>query len=812
MSTHLANQILVTASRKTIVAFAIQFAGFATMTWILVYFSPGAYLSGIDGTYHRLNLMNQLTFGGGPHYFSSDPLQGLGGNIYFPYNSNLDLGFLIARLIGGYDLIWIVTIWAAILWCSIYALGSAIKLRSGVSFLSAWLSGVFITWPTIWSFDWGLLRNYSTNILLMAASTLLIATVFWIAKSIFAILAKLVIFYILFLYIVTLSPTSVILITPILLMFVFSLFFLQKPQVIAIRSVAVPLIGLFLIAVTGPGLFVSSLILNSAASVFGSSMQPLNREKNFASSLFSGQGQELGEVTYTLAFLVTVFFILLTVQNLKNRFASIYWKFLAGLVIGLVTLSGFHFGSLGLSSMSLLLCLLGLVKLSLDSMSLPTHRALGVSALIVALSIFLVAIFEGLFPEVYGTFPSPLYFEWYLWPVFCIGGASSFQAVRGALLDFLNKRFRFSKNWIGVRAIVLIVLVVVVVYYPRNQVSALLRRLHNPVAINHFAVDQLNVEGKMSEVERIIFESHLIPGSQLNGRFAMMFPVNYPDCCPEWDDFDEKLPTGNMSGMQMMTLSMLPLFEFGRDMQYTVPWSLKVPTLTEYSPLISSQSYLFLSETLAKSGDKQSRNILVLRKVNPKVIEMLGVKWLLTDAVIAGKSPIVSVEGKVSNRQNGSRFNQPKKVLILYLYEFEGANLQGWSPTAVSYSADISKTIDRVLSSDFNPKSNVIVDYESDDNSDLTQVIGQKLSLIKNGYKVRAESIGESILVLPIEYSNCWVWSSNEPEKEKSPKIVRANGVLVGLHFFGSIDGQITFRTGPYTMPGCKLKDRVDKD
>lgn len=798
--------------RKSTLTFAFQFAGFTIITWVLIFFSPSTYLSGTDGMYHRLNLMNQLTFGGAPHYFSINPLQGIGGNIAFPYNSSLDFGFLIARFIGGYDLIWIATVWASILWCAICILGYVLKLRSDVLFLSAWLSGIFITWPTIWSFDWGVLRKYSISILLIATSTLLIAMLFWFPKSKLVMLVRLVTFYIVLLYIIALSPTAIILIAPVVLIFLFSLLFVQKPRANIIWSYLVLLIGLLLTATTGPGLFVSSLISNSAASVFGSAMQPLNRGENFASVFFSGQIQDVNGASYNLASLVTALCVLLIVHSFKSRVATVLWNPLAVSVFGLAMLSTFQFKSLSLASISLMICLLGLVNLFLDSMSLSSHRAFGASALIATLSIFSMAIFERLFPDVYGTFPSPLYFEWYIWPVFCIGGASSLQVLKEALLDFSKRRLRISKKWTGVRAISFIILILIAVYYPRNQVSEPLRRLLDPVAIDQFAADQPNLQGKMSEVERIIFESRLLPGEQFNGRFAMMFPVDYPDCCPDWNDFEEKLPTGNMSGIQMMTLSMIPLFEFARDLQYIVPWSLKVPTLTEYSPLISSQSYLFLSETLAKSGDKQSRSILVLRKVNPKIMEMLGIRWLLTDAVIEGKSPIVSVEGKVSNRQDGSRFNNPTKDLTLYLYEFAGANLRGWSPTSVSYSSGTLTTIEKIVSARFDPKRDVIVDSGGTDKSDLTQAVVQNLSLVTNGYKVRAESIGESILVLPIEYSNCWVWSSDEPEKEKFPTIVRANGVLVGLHFVGSIDGQITFRTGPFMMPGCKLKDRVDTD
>jgi len=806
-----AGRKLVAVLKKPTISFTTQLAGFTITTWTLLFFSPDTYLSGPDGAYHRLNLTNQVTFGGAPNYFSINPLQGLGGNINFPYNSRLDFGFLIARLIGGDDLIWMVTVWASLLWCSICILGYLLKLRSGVSFLSAWLSGIFITWPTIWSFDWGVMRSFSISILLMVASTLLIATFFWTSKSKLEVLVKLITIYVIWLYIIALSPTAIVLVSPVVLIFLLSFLFVQKPIASAIRSLMVPLIGLFLIATTGPGLFVSSLILNSAPSVFGSSMQPLNRGENFASAFFAGQQQDFNGVSYNLGSLVTSFFLLLVVRSFKNRFAAIPWKLLALLIFGLTTLGIFQFGSLGVSSISLMFCLLGLTNLFLDSTNLPLHRAFAASALIATFSIFLVAVFEWVFPDVYGTFPSPIYFEWFMWPVLCIGGATSLQVVKIAFLDFLKRRLKMSKS-IGVLAMGACALSLIAIYYPLKQGIAPIRRLLNPVAISQFVADVPSLDGKLAEVERVIFESRLAPGAQLNGRFAMMFPVNYPDCCPGWENFEEKLPTGSMSGIQMMTLSMLPLFEFGRDLQYIVPWSMKVPTLTEYSPLISSQSYLFLSETLAKSGDKQSRSILVLRKVNPKIMEMLGIRWLLTDAVIVGKNPIVSVEGEVSRRQDGSTFNQPKKELDLYLYEFKGANSRGLSPTSVFYSSDILKTIEKIMSTSFNPNSDVIVDGVGRNRSDLSRALIQNLSLVQNGYKVRAKSTGESIIVLPVEFSNCWVWSNIESNKKEFPTIIRANGVLVGLHFVGSIDGQITFRTGPFTMPGCKLKDRDDSN
>jgi hypothetical protein len=78
-----------------------------------------------------------------------------------------------------------------------------------------------------------------------------------------------------------------------------------------------------------------------------------------------------------------------------------------------------------------------------------------------------------------------------------------------------------------------------------------------------------------------------------------------------------------------------------------------------------------------------------------------------------------------------------------------------------------------------------------------------KLSVIRGGLHVSGRSDGTSLVVLPLQYSNCL------RAHDDQARLVRANLIMTGIIFSGAIDTDISFDYGIFS-PGCRHGDFAD--
>ena len=72
--------------------------------------------------------------------------------------------------------------------------------------------------------------------------------------------------------------------------------------------------------------------------------------------------------------------------------------------------------------------------------------------------------------------------------------------------------------------------------------------------------------------------------------------------------------------------------------------------------------------------------------------------------------------------------------------------------------------------------------------------------------KIVAKSRGKSLLILPLEFSNCFAFES----VDKTPGFIdafRVNGILTGLLFETNLNVTAQIRYGIFTNSDCRLKD-----
>ena len=115
---------------------------------VYFYFNSSRYFLGTDGDYQlSLNAMHK-NWDDSPFYFSSNFLQGLGGNIPFPFNHSSDLGYLIGNLTNEFNKPNALTTWVLLLSMSLGILARSMKLSQRVCLTAPWVGPLIILFPS----------------------------------------------------------------------------------------------------------------------------------------------------------------------------------------------------------------------------------------------------------------------------------------------------------------------------------------------------------------------------------------------------------------------------------------------------------------------------------------------------------------------------------------------------------------------------------------------------------------------------------------------------------------------------------------
>jgi hypothetical protein len=219
------------------------------------------------------------------------------------------------------------------------------------------------------------------------------------------------------------------------------------------------------------------------------------------------------------------------------------------------------------------------------------------------------------------------------------------------------------------------------------------------------------------------------------------------------------------------------------------PWTTGIPTVAEYSHLISPPYYYFFSRLLNRRGDFQSRNLLWPTVANVEALAAMGVRYLVTDTResnprlrLRGRSPVAGAGPGV----------------LLHLYETRDPNLGAYSPTTVTVIRGGRGTIDRLRAPDFDWRREAVLGEPLA--GPLVPLERLELRFLPNAVHVEASSPGRSLALLPIEFSRCW--AADDP----AVRLVRADLVMTGLLFEGRVSTTIRFRFGLFD-PWRRLRD-----
>ena len=390
--------------------------------------------------------------------------------------------------------------------------------------------------------------------------------------------------------------------------------------------------------------------------------------------------------------------------------------------------------------------------------------------------------------------PSIWYFELYLFPYFAL-------CICLLLLILLNIAWRIAVRWfslIGQRRIVTSANVALAIILPL-AVATKAWTVGPLVRVKSKSDDAFWIASPYpqpdSAITRILkAEIKLAPDEEFRGRVAVMMGRIFPQE-REWQRYSlvhyfAQVATGNLHDGPGL-------------------WQDDIPTLWEYNSLLTPAYFAFLRTLLSDPHDIQIRNYVGIRHIDPQILKAIGVRFIITDLPISGATLRVQLPIPVSPEARRLLGFEQSDLdgFDLYLYEFDGVNLGQFSPTETKLTADANQTLNYLSDAALALDRTVIVG-ERIANA-LTPANLELFTVGRDHYRLRATSVGHSILLLPLEFSRCLKISD---AAGGMPRLFRADLLLTGVVFERQLDARISFHTGPFLNSRCRLDDLADSN
>jgi hypothetical protein len=221
-----------------------------------------------------------------------------------------------------------------------------------------------------------------------------------------------------------------------------------------------------------------------------------------------------------------------------------------------------------------------------------------------------------------------------------------------------------------------------------------------------------------------------------------------------------------------------------------------ISVATDFGHWTSPVTFVFLRKFFGRKDDVvPHKSFFPLRAFNNRIARLLGIRMVVTDAPSLPGSSLV-YETKVDDAD-------------LRIFRIDNVNLGEYSPTRAIRISTAAEAIAALAMQSFDPERDVIVEQEILGNlfpaasvSIITD-LGPTLS-------IRADSSGQSLLVLPFEYSHCL---SLDVQEGTSAQLISVNLQQTGLLFDKELRAKLFYRFGPFDHPECRRadQDRADR-
>jgi len=221
-------------------------------------------------------------------------------------------------------------------------------------------------------------------------------------------------------------------------------------------------------------------------------------------------------------------------------------------------------------------------------------------------------------------------------------------------------------------------------------------------------------------------------------------------------------------------------------------WQDDIPTWAEYNRLMTPARFAFQAADL-------------------RMMRTAGVRFVITDAPMpeAKLRAELTISTPPSAQQQLLFSSQPAfESFQLYLYELENPNLGQFSPIEVKQVEDARSVREELVQPRWELDHTVFGAIPG--TGPFQKASLESFLIARDGYKLRAQSEGSAILLLPIEFSRCLIVRSRVDGPP--PRLFRADLVLTGVLFDHRLDADISFRVGPGEASRCRLQDANDAE
>jgi hypothetical protein len=241
---------------------------------------------------------------------------------------------------------------------------------------------------------------------------------------------------------------------------------------------------------------------------------------------------------------------------------------------------------------------------------------------------------------------------------------------------------------------------------------------------------------------------------------------------------------------QMMDANLRFSESLGNDLGYSGPAYFNIPMGEEYNRLASPENVVFFSMFLTEPDALQLAAYRLITRPDPRFLALLGVRYILDD--------------KAHNFPDLALRNIPLPARDLRLYEIEHPNLGQYSPTKIIRTKNFADVVKTMKEDDFDPRSVIITEPNFPVNLQLVPADNVKVTRRASGIRVRAESTGQSVVLLPFEYTNCNIVTVRSG---RLLGMYRADLLITALTFEGSLDAELGMKFGPFTNTSCRKAD-----
>jgi hypothetical protein len=263
---------------------------------------------------------------------------------------------------------------------------------------------------------------------------------------------------------------------------------------------------------------------------------------------------------------------------------------------------------------------------------------------------------------------------------------------------------------------------------------------------------------------------------------------------------------GNNIGLsidhQFRGLAFFYTFQYDEFLTLNNLWADRVPTANEYSQLVTPQAIYFVHQLFKRN---LASDLNWFRPwINTgggsfallfRTFAALGVRYVggFEQLHLAGMEEFRSV----SFPRRAPR-SPPGQWVI---YEIPDVNLGNYSPTEVTSVRSAAEIVAALGAPNFDFTRQVVLSTEIRDR--LVSARDVKLSVIRGGLHLSGHSDVMSLVVLPLQYSNCL------RAHDDRVRLVRANLIMTGIIFSAAFDTDISFDYGIFS-PRCRRADLSD--